>query len=478
MRRLLLSDVIDLISKEELIYYYIIENHSQKDCLKHFNIGQGLLNSLLRKYNIRKDKTSSNELSKLTKLERYGDANYNNREKAAQTCLTAYGVDNPFKDTAKIKESYIAHGYTHPMHDTDIKKQCVDNHDYTKLLEKSHETYKSKTGYSNPWSNPDVISKMSCDRNATGNYINLSHTIQTCQSKYGVNFPCQLPQAKVMSSSESIPNIKFSKFLSDNEINFTREFCLGSYSYDFKVGKLLIEINPSATHNSTWGIHGTPLLKDYHYNKTKYAQLNGYRCLHVWDWDNADGIISLLKSRETIGARKCICKNIADKKLVKTFINKNHIQGYSKSDIDIGLYYKDELISIMTFGKPRYNKKYQYELIRYCSCYNVIGGAEKLFHYFVNQYNPMSIISYCDLSKFTGSTYTKLGFKLFSESGPTKHWYNLKTQQHITDNLLRQRGYDQLFHTSYGKGTSNEQLMLDNGFVEVYDCGQATYVWK
>ena len=47
---------------------------------------------------------------------------------------------------------------------------------------------------------------------------------------------------------------------------------------------------------------------------------------------------------------------------------------------------------------------------------------------------------------------------------------------HITDGLLRQRGFDQLFGTHYGKGTSNEQLMLDNGFVEIYDCGQQAYV--
>ena len=56
--------------------------------------------------------------------------------------------------------------------------------------------------------------------------------------------------------------------------------------------------------------------------------------------------------------------------------------------------------------------------------------------------------------------------------------YNIKTKQHITDNLLRQRGFDQLFETNYGKGTSNEELMIMHGFIEVYDCGQLTYVWN
>ena len=34
------------------------------------------------------------------------------------------------------------------------------------------------------------------------------------------------------------------------------------------------------------------------------------------------------------------------------------------------------------------------------------------------------------------------------------------------------------FGTNYGKGTSNEQLMLDNGWLPVYDCGQAVYEFR
>lgn len=145
--------------------------------------------------------------------------------------------------------------------------------------------------------------------------------------------------------------------------------------------------------------------------------------------------------------------------------------------IAVGLFHEDTLISVMTFGKPRYNKKYQYELLRYCSNYHVVGGAEKLFTYFIQHYNPESIISYCDDSKFIGDVYKNLGFTHIA-TNIGKHWYNMSTQKHVTDNLLRQRGFDQIFGTSYGKGTSNEELMLANKFVEIYDAGQSTYVWK
>lgn len=110
-----------------------------------------------------------------------------------------------------------------------------------------------------------------------------------------------------------------------------------------------------------------------------------------------------------------------------------------------------------------------------CSNSKVVGGPEKLFKYFIKAYKPESIVSYCDLSKFTGYMYTNLGFSQKKVS-IGKHWFNPKTKQHITDNLLRQRGFDQLFGTSYGKNTSNEELMKQVGFVEIYDCGQVTYI--
>ena len=131
----------------------------------------------------------------------------------------------------------------------------------------------------------------------------------------------------------------------------------------------------------------------------------------------------------------------------------------------------------MTFGKSRYNKKYQYELLRYCSSKSVVGGAKKLFKYFIDNYNPDNIISYCDRAKFNGNVYTTLGFKLLNFGSPSCHWYEPKSQKHFTDNLVRQRGFDQLMNANYGKGTSNEELLIQHGFVPIYDCGQDTYVW-
>ena len=47
----------------------------------------------------------------------------------------------------------------------------------------------------------------------------------------------------------------------------------------------------------------------------------------------------------------------------------------------------------------------------------------------------------------------------------------------ITNNLLMQRGADQLIGTNDGKGTSNREIMIREKWKEVYDCGQLIFIW-
>lgn len=271
----------------------------------------------------------------------------------------------------------------------------------------------------------------------------------------------------------------FENLLKSEHINYLTNFKLNDFTYDFKIGNILVSINSSATNNSTWTLFGTHKGVDskYHLNKLLNAQENNFKCINIFDWDDTKKILNLITNKETIGARKCTIKEVSKSDAV-SFINKIHLQNYAKDSIRIGLYYKEELVSIMTFDKPRYNNNYEYELIRYCSTKNIIGGAEKLFKYFNDKYKPNSIISYCDDSKFSGNVYTKLGFSLLRKGAPSKHWFNCNTKKHVTDNLLRQQGYDRLFKANYGKGENNNTLMIENGFVEIYDCGQSTYVIK
>lgn len=279
-------------------------------------------------------------------------------------------------------------------------------------------------------------------------------------------------------------NINFSEQLFRMSIDNELEFNLGHYFYDIFIPEqnTLIEINPSYTHTVV-GNHYNDFnydsrYEDYHVNKTTFAIEHGYRCINVWDWDNKDKILQMLSPKQKMYARKLEVRNISKDK-ANTFLNDYHLQNSCYGNrINLGLFDKDNtLVQVMTFGKPRYNKNFEWELLRLCSKSDclVVGGAEKLFKYFINNYKPKSIISYCDASKFKGDVYLRLGMKLRTISAPQKVWS--KCSDYITDNLLRQRGFDQLFNTNYGKGTDNEELMLEHNWLPVYDCGQKVYSW-
>ena len=90
---------------------------------------------------------------------------------------------------------------------------------------------------------------------------------------------------------------------------------------------------------------------------------------------------------EKIFARKCLVEEVYVKESRK-FLDDNHIQGFVNSSFKIGLYYQDELVSIMTFDSFEGRKKMEdgsYNLSRFCNKlgYNVVGVASKLLSYFI-----------------------------------------------------------------------------------------------
>lgn len=397
-----------------------------------------------------------------TKLVKYGDENYNNIEKTKKTMLEKYGVDNPLKSEAIKKK---------------VEKTCIDRYgaksylesetfdrDRRKHIEQAKITSLERYGTEFPMQTDEVKQRVT----------------QTCIERYGVKWNCMRDEAHNSKNSNSSANEEFAAILDSNNIIYKREFALGKYTYDFQVGNTLVEINPSATHNINWNpFSGAAKIdKNYHLTKTKAAEAAGFRCIHVWDWENKSIIADMLGPKETVRARECEVRSVK-KKETDEFLTENHLQGtVRRQTVRLGLYKDGELVQIMTFGKPRYNKKADFELLRMCTRrgYAVTGGAERLIKQFDSVYANVSIVSYCDVSKFDGSVYERLGFCQERVSRPACHWVNLRTKQRITSAELRRLGADKLIHTDFGKGTSNEEILLKKRWVQVFDCGQKTYI--
>jgi hypothetical protein len=176
--------------------------------------------------------------------------------------------------------------------------------------------------------------------------------------------------------------------------------------------------------------------KDFHLKKTDYFKERDIRIIHIWedDWDNKNEIIkSQIKNWiglniDNIFARKCVVKEITNTKVVRDFLDKNHIQGFVRSNLRIGLFHHDELVSIMTFDHFEGRKKMsenEWNLNRFCNKINisVVGGASKLFKYFLNNYDVKRVISYADKDWSIGDLYNKLGLDLVNNSKPDYKYF-------------------------------------------------------
>lgn len=288
-------------------------------------------------------------------------------------------------------------------------------------------------------------------------------------------------------------NREFQSFLSSHGIESEFEYPIEKYNFDLhiKESNILIELDPSVTHNVS-NLNNLPFVsRDYHLWKSEAAERNNFRCIHVFDWDDWNKILMLIQPEKKVYARQCVVKQI-DQRTADLFTNHFHIQGKCRGQkTNFGLYFNQELIEVMTFGTPRYAHKYKWELLRLCTKpgVKVTGGASKLFKYALKEIPELDhVISYCDKSKFNGAVYSQIGFQLIRTSEPQEIWS--KENKYITANMLQSRGFDQLFNTTYGKGADNNTLMLQSGWLPVFDCrqwclnsadpdcGQYVYIWN
>lgn len=224
--------------------------------------------------------------------------------------------------------------------------------------------------------------------------------------------------------------------------------------------------------------------KNYHVFKTNEARKCGYQLIHVFEdeWVNKRPIVeSRLKSllgipEKRIWARRCIIRNV-DAKTTKLFMNTNHLQGWSHSSVNLGLFCDETLVAMMTFGKPRYNKKHEWELIRYCSLlgHQVVGGAGKLLKHFEKTFKPKSLLSYADYRWSNGKMYDALGFKLDYLSEPN-YWYVRSNMCKRFSRIAFQKHKLRSVLEHFDDSLSEVENMRNNGFDRIFDCGNLVYV--
>ena len=227
----------------------------------------------------------------------------------------------------------------------------------------------------------------------------------------------------------------------------------------------------------------------YHLNKLKLANSNNIKLIQIFEdeWMYKQDIVKsrllniIGKTPNKLYARKCEIREVESKDS-SNFLEQNHIQGKLGAKVKLGLYYDNELVSLMTFGNLRKNlgstsKEGSYELLRFCNKLNttVIGGASKLFKYFITNYNPINIISYADRRWSEGNLYYNLGFKLLGETKPNYFYTNKRFLKRESRFKYRK---DILVKQGFNPNKSEHEIMKERGYARTYDCGTLKFEYK
>jgi len=222
-------------------------------------------------------------------------------------------------------------------------------------------------------------------------------------------------------------------------------------------------------------------IQTYHLYKTQRCEELEIQLIHIFEdeWLFKQEIVkSRLKqilgvnSGNRIHARKCTIEEISAS-LKNSFLELFHIQGKDSSNIKLGAFFDDELISVMTFSKGNISKGSKskegiWELNRFCSDfrYHIPGIAGKLLNHFKKNYEWVEIFSYADRRWSQGNLYYKLGFELISKTGPN-YWY-VKNNRRIHRFSLRKRPDEP-------KDISERILRLKEGYGIIWDCGSLRF---
>lgn len=229
------------------------------------------------------------------------------------------------------------------------------------------------------------------------------------------------------------------------------------------------------------GVNVQKLKKEYFAKGINYIPLFEHDL-----FNKAEILESILKTKAGVIKIKVFARECSVVSLpyceTKSFLQQNHRQGSVKSGINYGLKHPVlGLVAVMTFGKPRFTQKYDFELYRFCSRKNILipGAASKLFKHFTKNNSFRSIVSYCDVrfsSLFVEDTmYSKIGFKHLRTTQPNyvylqgrEVYSRIQFQKHKLDGKIEK----------YDASLSETENMLQNGFSICYDCGNHVFVFS
>lgn len=402
------------------------------------------------------------------------------RTKATATVFNKYGVNCVFSlpDVKKaaadaIKEKY---GVSSVLSLLSVQQTIKDN-----ILEKYGVPFVSQRHI-----DPQLLTEFHNDDRFIEIYTSLSSVVEI-QNYFGVKATSihrraanlNLPRKHTFVSIPEQEIVDFLKPLVVNILQSNRTIIapkeLDIVLPDLKIG---IEFDGLYHHSDAFV---TDI--DLHKNKTIHAEQNGYKLIHIFEdeWlfkqdivkSRLRNLIGLTSTR--IYARHTRVVELTFKQ-IRQFLDMYHIQGSAISSINYGLMYNDDLVAVMSFGKPRFNKHIAFELIRYCTKMDctVVGGPSKLLAHF-RRFHTGDIISYADRRWSQGNLYKQLGFEFQYYTNPN-YYYIMKQHRYNRTMFQKHKLKDKL--DQFDPDLSEFENMKNNGYNKIYDCGNSVWILR
>ena len=427
------------------------------------------------------------------------------KEKVVQTNLKKFGVTNPMKSenikldlkkhmkTKYNASSYLASDDWLSKKDIVLKDKYGENYNQVMFGNHGNEG-QSRRAFTKYISNNDYVKPLFNEQEYVDGIKNNKNYFKFQCKKCGNEFysswdngqttkkcpDCQITSAKTSKKEHEVYAF-VSGLLKNTIVKHNDRSLLKDLELDIYIPEKKLAIEFDGLY---WHCSDVQTNHRYHLQKTELCEKQGIQLIHIFEneWIYKQDIVkSRLKNLlgiydKTIYARKCEVREI-DSKTSKDFQEQNHIQGAINSSINLGLYFENELISLMTFGKSRFNKKYEWELLRFCNKlnYHIPGAAGKLLKYFERNYHPKSIISYADRRWSQGKLYKALNFQLDHSSAPNYWYFKSYTQENLESRVKYQKHKLKNILENFQPNLSETQNMKNNGYHMIYDCGNHVF---
>ena len=464
------NNLINLPFKQKMYHYYHdIPNYCLCDCgnilfFINFNLGYSKHCSQKCTHN---DKLVINK-TKETLICKYGVDNLQKsniiKEKTYKTNYKKYGVKIPTQSKViqeKIKNTTFNNlGVYYPSQDNNVRDKY-----YKTIIKKNIDKYDKLIEI-------DYIMKKMIFQCDCGQNHNFQISTDLFQNRKKANLKlCTICNTKFTSQSE---NAFLNIF---NNLNITYIHNDRKIISPLELDIYIPELKLAFEFNGLWWHNEINKENNYHLIKTELCEQQGIQLIHIWedDWLYKQDIIKSLVFNELGFSNKTSyigeIKEVNDNNLVKCFLQKNYISGYVPSNIKIGLFHNNELISLMLFKIK--NKKY--EFLCFCNKLNndCVDVAEDLFNYFLTKYNPNEIIAYADRCISNGRLYEKLKFKYIEKTTPN-YYYIINGVRKCRYNYKKMK----LIKQGFDLNKSEHEIMLERKIYRIYDSGKIKYIWK